>query len=45
LERKPEQEEYILGCIVNKFGDMEKKVGGHVIQVLINVLKKHPKMV
>lgn len=44
LEKKPEQEEVILGIIVNKLGDSSKKVQCHTIYLLLKLSQTHIEM-
>lgn len=44
LEKKPEQEEVILGIIVNKLGDSSKKVQCHTIYLLLKLSQAHIEM-
>lgn len=44
LESKPENEEIILEIIVNKLGDMSKKIQCHTIYMLLKLTQKHKEM-
>lgn len=44
IERKPEMEDTILSIIVNKLGDLSKKVQCHTIFVLIKLTQAHKEM-
>ena len=44
IESKPEMEEVILSAIVNKLGDVTKKISCHTIYLLIQLIKKHVTM-
>ncbi|KAJ3117171.1 hypothetical protein HDU96_007724 [Phlyctochytrium bullatum] len=44
LSSKPEQEANLLLMLVNKFGDIEKKIASKAAYLLSNVLTKHPAM-
>eukprot|EP00347_Sterkiella_histriomuscorum_P015659 403356183 len=44
IERRPEQEDTILNIIVNKLGDLSKKVQCHTIFVLIKLTQTHKEM-
>lgn len=35
IEKKPEMEDVILGVVVNKLGDVSKKISCHTIYLLI----------
>ena len=44
ISSKPEIEEVILGILINKLGDLSKKVQQHTIGILCKLLKTHPEM-
>ena len=44
LEKKPEQEEFILDILVNKLGDSSKKVQCHTIYLLLKLSQAHIEM-
>jgi hypothetical protein len=44
LAEKPEQEGQLLGLLVNKLGDTEKKLCSKVAFLLLQLLEKHPNM-
>ena len=44
LVEKPEQEGQLLGLLVNKLGDTERKLCSKVVFLLLQLLEKHPNM-
>ena len=44
IEKKPEMEDIILGVIVNKLGDLSKKIQCHTIYLLLQLVKAHNSM-
>lgn len=44
LQSRPEQEERLLGILVNKLGDVEKKAAPHAAHLLRRLLAAHPVM-
>jgi ribosome biogenesis protein MAK21 len=44
LEAKPTGEAQLLACLVNKFGDPDRKVSNRAMHLLQLVLRKHPAM-
>ena len=44
ISSKPEIEEVILGILINKLGDLSKKVQQHTIGIMCRLLKTHPEM-
>eukprot|EP00211_Chloroparvula_japonica_P005081 CAMPEP_0119120874 /NCGR_PEP_ID=MMETSP1310-20130426/1738_1 /TAXON_ID=464262 /ORGANISM="Genus nov. species nov., Strain RCC2339" /LENGTH=897 /DNA_ID=CAMNT_0007110385 /DNA_START=42 /DNA_END=2732 /DNA_ORIENTATION=- len=44
VESKPEQERALISLLVNKVGDVDKKVGGKAVYCLTKLLEHHPNM-
>eukprot|EP01125_Pyxidicula_operculata_P019539 TRINITY_DN709_c1_g2_i1.p1 TRINITY_DN709_c1_g2~~TRINITY_DN709_c1_g2_i1.p1 ORF type:complete len:997 (+),score=340.08 TRINITY_DN709_c1_g2_i1:79-3069(+) len=41
---KPEEEHFLLNVLVNKLGDLEKKIASKIIYLLTLILEQHPNM-
>lgn len=41
---KPEREDRLLAMLVNKFGDLQKKVASKACGFLVRLLRQHPNM-